>query len=101
MALTIEQLQRMTMAARGPSPQGQADAQILSGGRAPIYGWLYDALGRSYRTLYRVIPTRVNGTGPVLTSNAPGSFRETPRYPRAFQARSLERTSEKAKITKM
>ena len=101
MALTIEQLQRMAMAARGSNLQGQADAQILSGGRAPIYGWLYDALGRSYRTLYRVIPTRVNGAGPVLTSNVPGSFRETPRYPRAFQARSLERTSERTKITRM
>jgi hypothetical protein len=67
-------------------------------GRAPVYGWLYDSLGRSYRVLYRVIATRTDGTGPVLASNLPGSLRSTPGYPPQFQARSLERGAERRKI---
>jgi hypothetical protein len=67
-------------------------------GRAPIHGWLYDSLGRSYRVLHRVVETGVDGGGPVLPSNQPETFKPTPGYPSAFQARSLERSSERKKI---
>ncbi len=72
--------------------------QIVSSGRAPIYGWLYDALGRQYRVLYRVEETQTNGQGPLLASNLPVTFKETPGYPKAFQARSLQRSAEMTKI---
>ena len=66
--------------------------------RAPIHGWLYDALGRSYRVLYRVVETQIDGGGPVLASNIPHTFKPTPGYPTIFQARSLERAAEKEKL---
>ena len=69
--------------------------------RAPIHGWLYDALGRSYRVLYRVVETKVDGQGPLLASNIPHSFKPTPGYPTIFQARSLERAAEKQKISRI
>ena len=80
-----------------PTPDPLAQ-QVARFGRAPIYGWLYDSLGRSYRVLYRVIATRLDGTGPVLASNLPRSLRGTPGYPRQLQARSLERAAERRKI---
>lgn len=70
-------------------------------GRVPIYGWLYDSGGRVYRTLYRVIETSMDGTGPVVPSNQPKNMRETPGYPSAFQARSLERRAEIEKIDRI
>jgi len=73
-------------------------SEKLEQGRAPIYGWLYDSAGRAYRVLYRVIESSIKGNGPIVPSNQPGSFRETPGYPHAFQARSLERRAEKQKI---
>jgi hypothetical protein len=69
--------------------------------RAPIHGWLYDALGRSYRVLYRVVETQIDGGGPVLASNIPHTFKPTPGYPTIFQARSLERAAEKQKISRI
>lgn len=74
---------------------------IESHTRAPIHGWLYDALGRSYRVLYRVVETKIDGQGPVLASNVPHSFKPTPGYPTSFQARSLERAAEKQKISRI
>tara|TARA_Y100000389_G_scaffold192113_1_gene219207 strand:+ start:4080 stop:5534 length:1455 start_codon:yes stop_codon:yes gene_type:complete len=75
--------------------------QMVSSGRAPIYGWLYDALGRQYRVLYRVEETKTNGQGPLLASNLPGTFKDTLGYPKAFQARSLQRAAERAKIQRI
>jgi hypothetical protein len=48
--------------------------------------------------LYRVLATAVDGSGPVLASNMPGTYADTPGYPLAFQARSLKRTGERVKI---
>lgn len=70
-------------------------------GRVPVYSWLYDSGGRVYRALYRVIETSVDGSGPVVPSNQPKSMRETPGYPSAFQARSLERRAEIQKIDRI
>ncbi len=69
--------------------------------RAPVFAWLYDAAGRRYRVAYRVLATAVNGSGPVLASNLPGSFTDTPDYPPAFQARSLGRLGERQKIDRI
>ena len=56
--------------------------------------WLFDAEGRRYSTVYRVLPLvstdRAAGTaGAVLASNLPQSFRPSPGYPAEFQARDL------------
>jgi hypothetical protein len=72
--------------------------EVKAQGRAPIHGWLYDSLGRSYRTLYRVVETKADGGGPVLTSNLPHTLKPTAGYPSVFQARSLERSAERQKI---
>jgi hypothetical protein len=86
---------------RRESDAQAARQQVSTYGRAPIYGWLYDSGGRVYRVLYRVIETSTDGTGPVVPSNQPKSMRETPGYPSAFQARSLERRAEVQKIDRI
>ena len=86
----------------GVTSQQQATFhQMVEQGNAPVYGWLYDALGRQYRVLYRVMKTRVNGRGLLLASNLPGNFTDTPGYPGAFQARSLQRAAERVKIQRI
>ena len=62
---------------------------------------LFDSEGKEYRANYTVIATQDDGMGPVLASNLPDSFRETPEYPSVFQARSLQRLGERQKILKI
>ena len=84
-------------------PSGPVGPSGPTGGsaRAPVFAWLYDAAGRRYRVQYRVIATQTDGRGPVLASNLPGSFTDTPAYPPAFQARSLSRMGEQQKIQRI
>ncbi len=79
----------------------EPEVRIEAGARAPLFGPLYDAAGRKYRVLYRVLATAVDGSGPVLASNMPGTYADTPGYPLAFQARSLKRTGERVKIERI
>jgi len=81
-------------------PLSEHDEGCPSASRAPVYGVLYDANGRKYRVLYRAVQTRLDGAGPLLPSNTP-SFAESPGYPVEFQARSLSRPGEQAKIRKI
>jgi hypothetical protein len=81
-------------------PLSEHDEGCPSASRAPVYGVLYDANGRKYRVLYRAIQTRTDGAGPLLPSNTP-TFSESTGYPIEFQARSLSRPSEQAKIRKI
>lgn len=62
---------------------------------------LFDSEGRAYRVQYHVLGTAADGSGPVVTSNLPGSFRVNRDYPAAFQARDLSAPGESAKITKI
>ncbi|MBU6287339.1 MAG: hypothetical protein KGS10_04145 [Chloroflexi bacterium] len=62
---------------------------------------LFDSEGRGYRVEYRILITDTDGSGPVITSNYPGSFRVNRQYPAAFQARDLSAPGESAKITKI
>lgn len=62
---------------------------------------LFDADGRKYLVSYWVVETAVDGSGPVVPSHEPGTFRWTEDYPRAFQARTLEGGPEQAKIRTM
>jgi hypothetical protein len=77
------------------------EEQLIEHGRATPFGWLYDALGRRYRTMTWVMDVRVDGRGPLLASNLPGSLRSTPGYPPPFQARSLQRQGERRKISQI
>ena len=81
-------------------PLSEHDAGCPSARRAPVYGTLYDANGRKYRCLYRVVTTKTDGRGPLLASNLP-SFGDSPGYPVEFQARSLARPGEQMKIRKI
>jgi hypothetical protein len=78
--------------------QDEIEAQLREYGRATSFSWLFDALGRRYRTLTWVIETSRAGTGPLLASNLPDTMAPTPGYPEAFQARSLQRHGEREKI---
>ena len=62
---------------------------------------LFDSEGKEYRATYSVVPTSAEGAGPVISSNLPDSFDETPGYPTVFQARSLKRFGETQKIRKI
>ena len=69
--------------------------------RASSAAPLFDSEGKEYRATYEVIATDTDGKGPVLASNLPETFDETPDYPSVFQARSLQRTGETQKIRKI
>ena len=62
---------------------------------------LFDSEGKEYRATYAVVPTDATGEGPVVASNLPKTFEETPGYPTVFQARSLQRMGETQKIRKI
>lgn len=77
----------------------QASSSTLE--RAQPIAPIYDSEGDEYRVEYRVVPSLVDGLGPLLASNLPESFDDTPGYPRVFQARSLQRQGEMRKIRKI
>ena len=69
--------------------------------RASSAAPLFDSEGKEYRATYQVVATDTDGLGPVLASNLPETFNETPDYPSVFQARSLQRAGETQKIRKI
>jgi hypothetical protein len=107
MSQLFERARRRVQAAHAYDDRGDRDDldeiqdQLLEHGRATPFGWLYDALNRRYRTLTWVIETRVDGRGPLLASNLPGTLQSTPGYPPPFQARSLQRHGERMKISRI
>ena len=59
---------------------------------------LWDAEGRRYQVVYRILCAALDGSGPVLPSNKPHTFGPVPGYLPAFQARDLDTPPERAKI---
>jgi hypothetical protein len=97
----LDELLALSSTDAQPSPGAEAAAQLREHGRATTFSWLFDALGRQYRTLTWVIETSINGRGPILASNLPTDLQPTPGYPSAFQARSLQRHGEIEKIRRI
>lgn len=59
---------------------------------------VFDAEGRRYEAVYRVLPAALDGAGPMLPSHRPETLSPVPGYPPAFQARDLAEFAESEKI---
>lgn len=59
---------------------------------------IFDAEGRRYEAVYRVLPAALDGSGPVMPSHRPETLAPVPGYPPAFQARDLAEFAESEKI---
>lgn len=59
---------------------------------------IFDAEGRRYTAIYRVLPVALDGSGPVMPSHRPETLAAIPAYPHVFQARDLAEFAEREKI---
>lgn len=100
--------------AEGPSRKEHAivraftknPAPAAEGSRVGPRAWLFDAEGRRYSVTYQLLPLVVEDRasskpGAVLASNLPQSFRPSPGYPPALQARDLAEFAEREKIKRI